>query len=206
MEIDLTEIKTSKEYFQKVCNEIGKKYESKGFKYLSSRPKIIYKDTEIKLEITFWSSRTNELGNYINLEILPNFHSIELRKNKKGYLFGHTSIFTKKYLKDKSKIRVNQIYGETLERTDEYSRESVIYDNNNCNVNDFNEYKLNKIIEFIDSKIIIWIEKIKTEEGIFELTENIPDSVTYNLRESINFIEYCKINFPKIDILERLKN
>lgn len=204
MKTNLLSITTSKEYFQYVCNLIGEYYKSRGFKYSPSRPKISYKKEDIKLEVTFWSSRSNEFGEHINLEILPRFYSIKHKEVKKGYLFNNTSILIKKYTEDKSKIRVNQIYGDTIERTDEYSRESVIKDNNHCNINDFTELKLNKIIDFIDTKIIYWIDRIKSEEGIIELTENIPNSVSYYLKESPNFINYCETNFPKINIRQRL--
>ncbi|CAL2083086.1 hypothetical protein [Tenacibaculum sp. 190524A05c] len=204
MKINLSSITTSKEYFQYVCNLIGEHYKSRGFKYSSSRPKISYTSEDIKLEISFWSSRSNEFGEYINLEIIPRFFSIKLKNVKKGYLFSNTSILLKKYSDDKSRIRVIHIYGETIEQKDEYSRESVIKENNHCNINYFTETKFNKIIDFIDSKIIYWIERIKSEEGILELTENIPDSVSYYLKESPNFINYCEINFPDINIKQRL--
>lgn len=203
--MNLSSITTSKEYFQYVCNLIGKHYETKGFEYSSSRSKISCISGDIKLEISFWSSRSNMLGDYINLEIIPYFYSIALKKNNKGFLFSNQSFLVKKYTDDPSKIRIIQIYGDTLETTNEHSRESVIKENNRCNVNDFSEQKLNKIIEFIDTKIIYWLEKIKTKEGILELTENIPYSVSYNLKSSQNFIDYCNTNFPSIDILKRIE-
>ncbi len=46
------------EIFQGVCDEIGKYYSMRGFQYTKSRPKITYKDKDIKLQISFWSSRS----------------------------------------------------------------------------------------------------------------------------------------------------
>ena len=196
-----------KDIFQAVCDELGLHYEQKGFKYSRSRPKIVYKDQEIKLEICFWSSASNMPGDYVNLEILPNFYSIELAKQSKvkGFLFGHTSIFNTKYTDDKKKVRVVQIFGDILERIDEYSNESVIKFNHNCNVYGIDQDKFNKIIEFIDTKIIPWTSKIKTIEGISELLENPTGTRIWSLNlngkgGNSDFVEYVKVKFPDVKI------
>jgi hypothetical protein len=195
------------EIFQAVCDEIGQHYEKKGIKYSRSRPKIVFKDKEIKLEICFWSSRSNTPGEAVNLEILPNFYSLELAKHSKikGFLFGHTGINSKKYTDDKKKIRVIQIFGDILERIDEYSYESVIRFNHNCNIYGLDKEKFEKIIEFIDLTIITWIDKIKTEQGLHELLDNPTDMRIWSLNlngkgGNSDFVEYVKTKFPNIDL------
>ncbi|MDR0444203.1 MAG: hypothetical protein LBH44_12445 [Treponema sp.] len=195
--------------FKAVCNEIGKKYAEKGYKYSRSRPKIKTEDERIKLEISFWSSGRNILGEYVNLEILPSFYSKTLKNNnKEGFLFGHVPLFYHKYTNDKTKIKVNQIYGDILERTDKYSHESIIIDNNNCNIYGVDENKFRKILNFIDTKIIIWFKKIQDEIGVIEFLENASETKKYDLRGdrgNTNFIEYMKLNFPKLNVEKLLK-
>ena len=198
------------EIFQAVCDEIGKHFEKRGFKYSPSSPKITINDKILKVEICFWSSRSNIPGEYVNLEILPNFYSNQLIKEKKskGFLFGHTGLFIHKYSDNPKLIKVRQIFGDEIERIDEYNHESVIKDNNNCNVYGLDEAKFNKIIEFIDNKIIVWIDKLKTEKGILELLENACNTRLWALNGNggnTEFMEYVKMNFPQINIAELLK-
>ena len=196
-----------KEIFQAVCDEIGKHYEKQGLKYSRARPKIVYKDKDIKVEICFWSSRSNIPGESINLEILPWFHSLQLAKQSKtkGYLFGHTGLFIHKYTDNIKQRKIRQIFGDEEEYVYEYSYESIIKDNNNCNVYGLDEQKFKKIIEFIDNKILSWVEKIKTEEGINELIQDPSQTriEALNLngkRGNSCFVEYVKTNFPNINI------
>jgi len=199
-----------KEIFQAVCDEIGKHYEKRGFKYSRSSPKITIKDKIFKVEICFWSSRSNIPGEYVNLEILPNFYSNQPIKEKKskGFLFGHTGLFIHKYSDNPKKIKIRQIFGDEIERIDEYSDESVVKDNNNCNVYGLNEANFSKIIEFIDNKIIIWAEKLKTEQGILELTENASKTRIWALNGkggNSEFVPFVKLNFPNIEIEKLLE-
>jgi len=198
-----------KDVFQAVCDELGAHYEQRGFKYSRSRPKIVYKDKEVKLEICFWSSHSNTPGQYVNLEILPNFYSLQLAKQSriKGFLFGHTAIFNEKYTDDNRKIKEMQIFGDVLERTDADSYESVIRHNHNCNVFGLDHAKFNKIIEFIDSRILPWIDKIKTEKGTLELLENPTKARISSLSgkgTNSDFVEYVKTKFPEVDIVRLL--
>jgi hypothetical protein len=197
--------------FQAVCDKIGRHYENSGFKYYSSGPKIVFKDEDLKVEICFGSSRSNIPGKYVNLEILPNFYSNEIIKIKKskGFLFGHTGLFVHKFNDNPKQIKVRQIFGDETERIDEYSNESVITDNNNCNVYGLDEGKFDLIINFIDKKIISWISNLKTEEGILALTENPCRTRIWALNGKggkSDFIEYVELKFPNIDIEKRLGN
>jgi hypothetical protein len=207
----------SKDLFQAVCDEIGKHYETKGFKYSRSRPKLTFKDKVLKLEICFWSSRSNTSGRHVSLEILPNFYSLRIINSKtsngkskisNGFLFGHEAIFSRKYTDNPKQQRVNQIYGDVLERLDDSTYESQIRDNHYCNVYGIDEEKFKRIIEFIDKKIIPWIENLKTKEGVLEFTENPTKQRLFSINGqggNSDFIQYCKIHFPEIDIEKRLE-
>lgn len=205
--LNYSETTPCKEIFQAVCDELGKHYENKGYKYSRSRPKIIYKDKNIKLEICFWSSASNMPGSYVNLEIIPNFYSLQLAKQSKikGRLFGHTGLFTHKYTDNIQQVKIRQIFGDEIERLDKYSYESVIRDNHNCNVYGLDKFKFDKIVAFIDNKIIPWVSKIKTEDGIKELLDNPSQSRILSLNLNGNggnsdFVQYVKTNFPHIEI------
>jgi hypothetical protein len=211
--INYSETTPCKDIFQAVCDELGRHYEKIGLKYSRSRPKIVYKDKEIKLEICFWSSASNTPGEYVNLEILPNFYSIDLAKKSKtrGFLFGHTGINNIKYTDDKKKVRIIQIFGDVVERIDEYSHESVIRYNHNCNVYGLDKERFDKIVEFIDSTIISWIDKIKTEQGVRELSDNPTDMRIWALNlngkgGNSDFVNYVKTKFPDIDLTKWQEN
>ena len=195
--------------FQAVCDEIGKHYIEKGFKYSRSRPKLTIEENNIKLVIAFWSSRSNIPGNWINFEILPNFYSKELAKTSKirGYLFGHTGLFYHRYTDNPKQIKVKKIFGEELERMDEYSNESKIIESNNCNIYGLDKDKFDLIIQFIDNKILPWTSKLSTEEGIFELVKNASPTRIWSLNGkggNSDFIKYVQLRFPNIDIEKEL--
>jgi len=202
--LEYSEYTACKDIFKAVCDEIGKHYTEKGFKYSRSRPKITIQNEKIKLEIGFSSSGSNTPGQSVNLQILPSFYSKQLKNtNINGFLFGHTGLFYHKYLEDVKKIRVNKIFGDTIERTDEYSNESNIIDSNNCNVYGLLKENYDKIINFIDSKIIEWFYKIQTKKGILELTENASVTRIWSLNgkgTNSDFIPYVKLNHPEIEI------
>lgn len=207
--LEYSEHTPCKDIFQAVCNELGSYYSTKGFKYSPSRPKIVGENGNIKLEIGFSSSRSNMPGNWVNLEILPGFYSKQLKKKGEadGFLFGHTGIFYHKYKDDKTQIRVNKIFGDVLERTDEYSDESKIIDSNNCNVYGLDEVRFNMILNFIDTKIIYWLHKIQTKEGIQELLTNASPTRVWalGLKESDSgFVKYIQLNFPDVNIKKEL--
>jgi hypothetical protein len=197
------------EIFQAVCDELGKYYETEGFKYSRSRPKLTIEKGNIKVVIAFWSSRSNIPGDWVNLEILPNFYSKQLAKTSdtKGFLFGHTGLFYHKFTDNPKQILVKQIFGGELERFDEYSNESKIIESNNCNVYGINKEKFDSIIKFIDDKIIPWTSKLATEEGIFELIKNASPTRVWSLNgkgSNSDFIKYVQLNFPNINIEKEL--
>jgi hypothetical protein len=207
----------SKDLFQAVCDEIGEYYGNKGFKYSRTRPKIVYKDKVLKVEICFWSSRYNTSGKSVTLEILPNFYSLEVIKKglsksaskiANGFILGHTDLLITKSENSDNKIIKKQIFGDIHEKDVEGKLEPTISNHHICDIYGINEEKFNKIIGFIDEKIIPWIDKIQTADGIVDFIENRPKSVHSNLLgEAVNsdFIPYCNLRFPELNIEKRLK-
>jgi hypothetical protein len=202
--LEYTQYTACKDIFKAVCDEIGKHYSEKGFKYLRSQPKIIFENEKLKLEIRFSSSGSNTPGQSVNLEILPSLYSKQIEdSNIKGYLFGHTGFFYHKYKEDVKKIRVNKIFGEVIERIDEYSNESNIIDSNNCNVYGLQKENFEKILSFIDTKIITWFDKLQTQNGVLELLENASVSRIWSLNgqgSKSDFVAFVKYHYPKIEI------
>ncbi|GAB3782200.1 hypothetical protein GCM10028818_37570 [Spirosoma horti] len=197
------------EVFQAVCDELGKYYENRGFKYSRSRSKITYSDDTLKLEISFWSSRSNKPGEWVLLEILPAFYSKQLAKitKTKGFLFGHSGLFYHKYSADPRRIKVKHIFGDEEERIDQYSTESLVIDSHTCNVYELNQYKFQKLTEFIDKKIIIWLNKLKTEQGIKELLTHSSQRRIGALNGKYgnsDFMDYVKLNFPNVEVEKML--
>jgi len=197
------------EIFQAVCDELGKHYVAKGYKYSRSQPKLKIEKGDIKLEIAFCSSRSNTPGDWVSFEILPSFYSKQLAKtnNTKGFLFGHTGLFYHKYKDNPKQILVKQIFGGELERIDEYSNESKIIESNNCNVYGIDKEKFYSIVQFIDNKIVPWASKIRTEEGIVELITNASPTRIWSLNgkgSNSDFIKYVQLNFPNINIVSEL--
>ena len=190
-----------KDIFKAVCDEIGKHYSEKGFKYLRSRPKISFQNEKLKLEIGFSSSGSNTPGQSVNLEILPSFYSKQLKDSRiNGYLFGHTGLFYHKYTEEVKKIRVKKIFGEVIERTDEYSDESKIIDSNNCNVYGLQKENFDKILNFIDTKIISWFDKLQTKNGVIELIENASTTRIWSINgqgTNSDFVSYVKYYYPE---------
>lgn len=201
------------EIFKAVCNEIGNHYENKGFKYSKSRPKISYQDKELKVEIAFWSSRSNIPGEYVNLEIVPGFYSKAVIKNglstinakaAKGLIVSSASLFNQKLEETTNTGKLIQIFGDAIPQE---SRAEISF-NNSCNIYNINKERFEKIIEFIDSRIIYWIEKIKTEDGINELIHYTSKKGIESLKgknTNSDFIPYCKATFESIDIESLMK-
>lgn len=191
--------------FQAACDELGKHYENKGFKYSRSKPKLTVENDKIKLEILFSTSKSNVPGDFVNLEILPNFYAKQIANtsNIKGLLFGHRGLFYHQYTDNPKQILVKHIFGEELERFDEYSTESKMIESNSCNVYGLNEAKFNAIVAFIDTKISPWTTKLATKEGIIELLSNASRTRINALNgksSNSDFVKFVQFNFPNIDI------
>jgi hypothetical protein len=186
--------------FQAVCDEIGKYYVAHhGYKYARARPKLTIKKKDFKLEIAFWSSRSNIAGNFVNLEIIPAFYDVTLPKKhlKKGLLFTNNAILNHKYTTDSQQVRHVSIFGEVEGLILKDSSESVIKYLNMCNVYGLDEEKFKKIIAFIDTKIIVWLDKIKTENGILELVDNPCEIQLLDIKNGC-LLDYIQLNFPHV--------
>jgi len=196
-----------RDIFQSVCDELGKHYMTKGFKYLRSKPNLTIETEDIKLVIGFSSSRSNIPGEWVAFEILPGFYSKLLAKtgNFKGFILGHTSLFYHKYTNNPKQIKVIQLFGDVVERIDEYSNESKIIESHGCNVYALDKQKFDLIVNFIDSKIIPWTTKLSTKEGIMELTNNASPTRKWSLLNS-DFVKYVQLKFPVIDIENELES
>lgn len=199
---DYSSYTSCKDIFQAVCNEIGKYYQQKGFKYSKSRPKITYKSEEIKLEICFWSSGYNAPENYVLLEIIPSFYSLKLAKLKKqngqkndSYILGYPSIFIYPSYSDKlGTVRTKQIFGEDIVRYEDGNSESVLKISNTCNIYGITIEKFLKIIEFIDNQIIYYLNVLENASRLQRFIDESNNLRSYYLKNE-NLIEYIDITF-----------
>ena len=193
-----------KEIFQATCDEIGKYYETKGWKYTRSRPKISFKNEQIKIEISFWSSGSNIPGSYVNLEILPTIYSLELINNSKekgmkskGYILSFIELFTER-LNNKpegSKVIINA-FGDIIERIDEHSLTPELKYNKNVNVYGITETNFVKIIEYIESRIIVWIERINDINEIDVFLNKLTNETKIELLNR-GFGEFLRLKHPE---------
>jgi hypothetical protein len=151
-----------KEIFQAVCDEIGKYYEQKGFKYSASRPKLVLKKDDFTIEIAFFSSRSNMPGQYVNLEIIPSLSnkSAKTEANPKGILSQYPDLFYHPADEIPPKMTIHEIFGGVIYNTESWITESVIRDYHACNVYGLDEEKFLKIIAFIDHKILDKFDEI----------------------------------------------
>jgi hypothetical protein len=157
-----------KDIFQAACDEIGAHYvRNAGFKYTPSRPKLLLERGEYKLEIAFFSTRTNVQGKSVTLQIIPNFYakSSKNAENPKGILRGYPDLFYHPSYEMPPKMTINHIYGEVEYNTESWITESVVRDYHACEVYGLTEEQFHKILVFIDAKIIA-----KFEERMRQLT------------------------------------
>jgi hypothetical protein len=143
--------------FQAACDEIGAYYvREKGFKYTPSRPKLVLQKGDIKLEIAFFSTRTNVQGKWVTLQIMPQIFakSAKNAENPKGILLGYPDIFYHPTDEMPPKMTIHHIYGEVEYNTESWITESVIRDYHACELYGLTEEKFSKILGFIDGKIM----------------------------------------------------
>jgi hypothetical protein len=197
--LDYTKYTPCKDIFQAVCDEIGQHYAQFGFTYARSRPKITFKNKDIKLEIAFWSSGYNMAGDYVQLEIIPHFYDVKSKSKKP--LFYHIGLFCKPLVTDNQElVRLENIFDEPKESNETQWGEPLIIDNWRCNVYGIDGEKFKKLIEFMDAKIISWFNKLSTEKGVIELLDFL--SKTEHGRNGLNKMEvknYVKSRFPNLD-------
>ncbi|MGC6432163.1 MAG: hypothetical protein ACON5F_14050 [Jejuia sp.] len=202
-----------KEIFKAVCDEIADYYLPKGWRYARSRPKLTYDDKKVKLEIAFWSSGSNMAGSYTNLEIIPSFRDLEYKKalNDKGiksdgYILGLGVFQERSEDVPKGIKRVKTILGDIHDN--EYGHEGigVLAFNHNVNVYGLTESNFLKIIDFIESKIVVWIEGINEIEKMKLYTEKSID-FQFLPEAKDNFLKYIEFKFPdKVSEVEEILN
>lgn len=73
-----------KEIFQAVCDEIGRFYQTKGFKYSTSGRKLEYQYKGFKLKISFASSHYNSVGQSVGFEVNSGLYPDKLQKQYKA--------------------------------------------------------------------------------------------------------------------------
>ncbi|WP_299256381.1 hypothetical protein [uncultured Aquimarina sp.] len=196
--INYNEHTPCKEIFQAVCDEIGIYYTQKGWKYARSRPKITFKNSDLKIEIAFWSSGSNTPGDFVNLEILPYISSIELINNlkSKGYILSFIDLFTERLDNepDGSKMIINA-FGGKIKRVDEYKRTPELVYNKNVNVYGVTESDFEKLINFIESRVNIWTSRINDIKEIDSFLKKLTDDAKQRLIEN-DFGKLIKMKFP----------
>jgi hypothetical protein len=197
--LDYTKYTPCKEIFQAVCDEIGQHYAQFGFTYARSRPKITFKNKDIKLEIAFWSSGYNMAGDYVQLEIIPHFYDVKSKSKKP--LFNHISLFIQPLVTDNQLfMRIENIFDVPIESNETQWGEPLIIDMWRCNVYGIDGVKFKKLLNFMDTKIISWLDKSSTEKGVIELLDVM--SKTEHGRSGLNKMEmenYVKSHFPNLD-------
>ncbi|WP_405567745.1 hypothetical protein [Polaribacter sp. Asnod6-C07] len=202
-----------KEIFQAVCDEIGKYFTEKGWKYSRSRPKITFKNKDLKIDIAFWSSGSNTPGNFVNLEILPQIYSLELLNKlksegikSKGHILSFIDIFYERLeTSEKGKKIILNAFGEKIERIDEYNRTSELIYNNSINVYGLNEIEFLKIIEFIERKIIVWFKRINNIEQIDLFLKKLAERNKTRLKGG-DFEKLIELKYPDYKIEKTTAN
>ncbi|MBD3638273.1 MAG: hypothetical protein HUJ25_13050 [Crocinitomicaceae bacterium] len=193
-----------KDIFQAVCDLIGDHYQNLDWKYARSRPKITFKDKQFKMEVAFWSSGYNTPGDYVNLEIIPAICSLELIKHYKeqgestnGYILGMMDFYHEKSEEVPAGIRrVINIDGKTTDLEEGRWPEGVLSFNKNINVYGITPELLEKIISFIDQRIVIWLEAMNNLDLLISLIDKLPDSSKKELKQGA-FYEFLKLEFPE---------
>ncbi len=202
-----------KEIFKATCDEIGEYFSKKGWKYSKSKPKITFKNKSIKFEISFWSSRSNTPGEYVNLEIIPTFISLDLIKklkneeiSSKGFL-GFPNFYRLSEKVPKGREQVIKVFGESINKDSRYNEnKGIIIYSNNINIYNISEIEFLKIIDFIETQITSWIE---WSEDYQKLVNFYNYSLSYHKKQMIeqNFQDYMTMKFPdkEIEILKNIK-
>ena len=189
-----------KDIFQAACDEIGLYFEQKGLKYSRSRPKLTLKDEEILLTIPFFSSASNQPGESVCMDILPNIQSVQLMKEKhpKPYILATSAMLTMKGDWENSQlVKSETVFGEKVERIVERSKEPLFMYSNTINVYGITKEQFQLLLSFIEEKIIIWFELIKKPEGISRILDNRNYRTNYEIEHS-GLLDYAKLKFPEL--------
>ena len=160
------------EIFKEICDSIGNYYTKKGWKYSRSRPKIVYNNNDLTVEINFWSSSSNAAGSYVNLEILPYVSSKKLKKWIKENQVGRNQFI---YSPKKYSFRNKNIYGisenefsSLLSQIDNFTEKELNIDDNE----EFIERIIQNLEECILDNFVCYLA-MKNDKRVFDLIENV---------------------------------
>jgi hypothetical protein len=204
-----------RDIFKAVCDEIAEYYVPKGWKYAKSRPKLTYNDKKIKIEIAFWSSSSNMQGESVNLEILPAIYSLDLKKDLKskgvessGCILGYPTIFCEKLVGIPKGIkRVIDLKGRVSEYEEEYEETSVLRHLHSINVYGITISDFLAIINFINTKIIVWKDLLTNDYK--ELERNIKPFLRSDVKQlkTGDFAKYIQYQFSEnYNEFEKIEN
>lgn len=175
-----------KDLYNAVCYELARYFKDKGFKHLKSKRRLIYQDEQIKLEIVLWTSSNNTRGDYVVLEIYPEFCSVKFKDICfGGIMFGHTKIYDRN--------RIPKPWG-----TGGWSLDNFRFNCYGFTIKDFKE-----VVSLIENKILPWIYKLKKEDGVREMILRLREdnkNWNFNNRGYLNtvFPEYIVHYFPEL--------
>jgi hypothetical protein len=183
--------------FKAVCDEIGRYFIEKGYKYSSSRPKIALIDNDVKIEVSFYSSRSNIPGDWVAFEICISVISLEYIKYKKeqgektqGRLFGEMALFSKKLENvTNGMVRIKKIFGEDIERIEDDRTEPELKIGKTLNVYGITTSDFLKLIDFLEKEVFIWTKKIDDKNEILKLINSTGKTGRWALKNS-DFRDY----------------
>ena len=160
------------EIFKEICDSIGNYYTKKGWKYSRSRPKIVYNNNDLTVEINFWSSSSNAAGSYVNLEILPYVSSKKLKKWIKENQVGRNQFI---YSPKKYSFRNKNIYGISENEFSSLLSQIDNFIEKELNIDD-NEEFIERIIQNLEECILdnfVCYLAMKNDKRVFDLIENV---------------------------------
>ncbi|NVJ59634.1 MAG: hypothetical protein HWE27_04545 [Gammaproteobacteria bacterium] len=197
-----TEYTDCKDIFQGVCNELGRYFKEKGFRYAKSGPRISGTVGDIKVRIGLSTTRTNRQGESVGLAISPLFSSIKMEKSfgeESAYIWGYPEVyyrFTK--CAPRCDVIVRRLFAPDIERSDAYYKNQLII-SNNINVWGIDETKLVRLIDFINVNVIDVMSTLQDEarlrKYLLEL-DNFTKSRIKNDESSI--CHYLSTQFPEL--------
>jgi hypothetical protein len=192
--------------FQAVCDELGDYYQKQGFKYSRSGPHLTIQFGDIKLKLAFWSSRSNTLGDFVTLEIIPSFYSVSLAKQlskttkENGFLFGPDVVFEKyEYCEADCDVIIRYPFKAELKRSDPTYKNLVKY-SNKINVYGLSTNNFVKLVNYINQHVINVFEILQDEAKLYRYLKELPEFVVRSIfidkRVNSKLAEYLEFKFP----------
>ncbi len=190
----------SKDIYQAVCDEIGRFYQGKGFKYAPSGKRLEYQYLDFKIKIQFASSHYNSGGEWVLLEINTGIYPQRLQKQYKEAKEASLPIILTnvdlldEVLPDKLKGTVIgvDLFGHEQEVVEEgrpyalrkHARSVNIY---NISLNDFR-----KILTYLNKIIQYSFHLVLNESAMVNHINNAYERKFYFLKEK-RFVDYLRL-------------